>query len=103
MRLSWPLGLYRVSGESMEPSYKPGRLVVGLRCAKPHRGDVVVADFGRLLIKRVGRIETDGGLWLLGDNPGMSSDSRDFGPVPPECVKAVILFSNFVSKPSIKR
>ena len=40
----------------------------------PHQGDVVA-------IKRVAELR-DGALWLLGDNPAGSSDSRTYGAVP---------------------
>jgi len=40
----------------------------------PYRSDVQ-------MLKRVQRIETDGRLFLIGDNPLESFDSRGFGPV----------------------
>jgi type IV secretory pathway protease TraF len=35
-------------------------------------------------MKRVVRIEDRGGVWLEGDNPAESTDSRHFGPVSPD-------------------
>lgn len=75
----------------MMPTLKPGYVVVGLRTLRPKAGRVVVAEVGgRLVIKRVASI--DGGkVWLLGDNPSQSTDSRTFGAVPVEAVRAVIV------------
>ena len=53
---------------------------------KPREGDVVVAkhpNTGRLIVKRVSRIELDRYL-LRGDNERASSDSRGFGAVTRE-------------------
>lgn len=33
--------------------------------------------------------------FLLGDNPGYSLDSRDFGPVPAECITNIVIFHIF--------
>jgi len=48
-------------------------------------GDVVLAahptQSGTRIIKRVAELR-DGGLWLLGDNPEQSTDSRQYGVVP---------------------
>ena len=48
------------------------------RCAIP-------ADAGRVLVKRVGAV-LDDGIVVRGDNPGASTDSRSFGPVPSSAV-----------------
>lgn len=75
-----PLCLYRVSGQSMLPTYKPGDLVLGWKKFKPKVGDVVVVMFDRPRIKRVKQVLADG-VWVEGDNPDHSSDSRDLGTV----------------------
>jgi nickel-type superoxide dismutase maturation protease len=88
-----------VVGDSMSPELVPGdRLLV--RRLRPHicpartrtrrrsvavkPGDIVVAkdprDPSRVLVKRVARLQGRE-VWLAGDNPGKSTDSRDFGPV----------------------
>ena len=98
-----------VRGPSMYPTLAPGEYVLfdGLayRRAPPRRGDVVLAtdprEPRRRIIKRTaggpgeqvtagGRTWTLGeGEWLLlGDAPESSTDSRDFGPVGPECIQA---------------
>ena len=76
----------------MEPTFRDGDwlLVRRLRRA-PRPGDVVVAadprEPSRLLVKRVRRIAADG-LIVQGDHadPAESTDSRQFGPIPPAAV-----------------
>jgi nickel-type superoxide dismutase maturation protease len=55
-------------------------------------GDVVVArrpDRPQLeIIKRIHSIDTAGTIFLVGDNPGASTDSRAFGPVTREHILA---------------
>jgi nickel-type superoxide dismutase maturation protease len=87
----WPLHIYRVSGESMRPTYAPGDTLLGWRWFKPRPGHVVVAYHeGRSLIKRVVSLDV-GGVWIEGDNPPQSTDSRHFGPLGPEQIQARII------------
>jgi nickel-type superoxide dismutase maturation protease len=57
-----------------------------------HVGDVVVArrpDRRDVeMVKRIQAIDQNGALFLTGDNPAMSTDSRTFGPVPRDLVLA---------------
>jgi phage repressor protein C with HTH and peptisase S24 domain len=90
-RLTWPLWIYRVAGESMLPTYRPGDTLLGLRWFSPRAGQVVVAMRGRrLLIKRIIKIEGSA-IWLEGDNPGSSTDSRHFGPLTTTDLQACII------------
>ena len=91
MRLRLPFKLYRVSGESMLPTYQPDDLLLGCRWGLPHEGDVVVARLDKPLIKRLHCVQSDGRLWLLGDNAVSSTDSRQFGAVSADAVQAVII------------
>ncbi|WP_436946610.1 S26 family signal peptidase [Streptomyces sp. SudanB52_2052] len=95
----------KVVGWSMEPTLAPGSEVIARR-VPPHSlaiGDIVVVpapDSGQLIIKRIAAIGgtpspaalgaagtvPDGMVVLLGDNPGMSHDSRHFGSVPADRV-----------------
>jgi len=56
----------------------------------PCPGDVVLARHpfkrGVEMVKRVLRIEEDGRVFLLGDDPIESRDSRGFGPLPPDLI-----------------
>ena len=72
----------------MAPRLPSGALIVArpLKPATPLRvGDVVVArrpDRPELeIIKRIHSIDPAGALFLVGDNPAASTDSRQFGPV----------------------
>lgn len=81
--VSWP---YRVSGDSMEPSFHNGQWLIVNRIGQPKVGDVVVFRFRRTeLLKRIIR-PVDGGWWMEGDNKDHSTDSRSFGPVPKSAI-----------------
>ena len=76
----------RVRGPSMSPTVRDGdrllvRRVRAVSAVRP--GDVVLARFparpGLLVVKRVVRA-VEGGHWVQGDNPGVTDDSRAFGP-----------------------
>ena len=75
----------------MIPKLQPGdELLVDSRAYRhqsPQVGDIVVAQrpdrTNVTIIKRVASVEKDGRLYLLGDNPTSSTDSRSFGLVPP--------------------
>jgi nickel-type superoxide dismutase maturation protease len=86
----WPLGIYRVAGESMQPTYQPGDTVLGWRWFRPKRGDIVVVKRDRMLIKRVTHVNVEG-IFLEGDNPRRSTDSRTFGLVRRDQVEARII------------
>ncbi len=87
----WPLGLYRVAGESMRPTYEPGDTLLGWRWFRPRAGQVVVAwQDSRPLVKRIKRLSGHQ-VWIEGDNPAASTDSRSFGPVTLAQVEAVII------------
>jgi|GEM_PF-4787718 inner membrane protease subunit 1 len=89
----------RVQDESMVPALVPGdRLLVDLRAYRsedPRPGQIVLLtdpeDPRRWLIKRVHEVRQDisGELWILvqGDNLFRSRDSRQFGPLPRDCLR----------------
>ena len=79
----------------MAPRLPSGALVVArpIDAMTPLRvGDVVVArrpDRPELeIIKRIQAIDGNGAIFLVGDNPSSSTDSRQFGAVPREQIVA---------------
>jgi len=94
-------GRFRVADRSMAPTLEPGDcLYVDRRAYRDHApapGDLVVARDptlpSRLLVKRVAESPTPPTttsstrqVYLLGDEPIGSHDSRHFGPVPRDSV-----------------
>jgi nickel-type superoxide dismutase maturation protease len=93
--LLWLLRLrrrYRVTGASMSPLLQAGEEILAnpraYRRVPPRPGDLVVARHpyrtDLLLIKRVAAVLENGHCLLEGDSRLESSDSRSFGPLPPE-------------------
>ena len=86
-----------VDGFSMAPTLVPGDRVLitpmQAQATLPAPGSIVVARrpdrTTTRIIKRLADIE-DGGLVLLGDNPGASTDSRQFGVVPRRLLIGVV-------------
>lgn len=74
----------------MVPTLKEGDVLLysprAYKAALPHVGDVVIACHparaGLKIVKRVGNVTGDGRLFLTGDNPSETTDSRHFGHVP---------------------
>ena len=111
----WHMSLVKVMGHSMYPGLLEGdRVIYRTRSrlsAGPRLGSIVVFPLpttrGCLLIKRVSGTEGDavpvgdaaemrivpaGHLYVLGDNPEWSLDSRQFGTIPKETVVGVVLW-----------
>jgi nickel-type superoxide dismutase maturation protease len=87
-RILKPVYPLRVRGESMAPRLTGGALVIAQAVDATtilRVGDVVVArrpDRPQLeIIKRIQSIAAEGTIFLTGDNPRESTDSRDFGSV----------------------
>jgi nickel-type superoxide dismutase maturation protease len=80
----------------MAPALRHGdQVVVWLaRRPRPRAGAVVLVDLPGergLGIKRLRRVEPSGQLWLQGDNPAGSTDSRQFGAVPATALRGRVL------------
>lgn len=100
--MRWPVKVFKVTGDSMEPTYREGTFLLGSGWARAKQGSVVVVSppdsfhsiknipKSRKHIKRVRDINEEG-IWVEGDNPAASTDSRQYGYVQPENIKAVIL------------
>lgn len=93
------IDLYVIRGHSMEPNLAPGQVVVVDRVAyrfrPPRDGEVVVFRSPLTLrpaVKRLHHLEPESGLFLTGDNPGDSIDSRHFGVIPRSAVIGRVLF-----------
>jgi inner membrane protease subunit 2 len=100
--LRWKPFRVEVRGSSMLPSLSPGDWALAVAASRYRRGDVVVVEHpGRPdfeLVKRVvgvpgdltpdGRVLDADEFWIEGDRPESSIDSRSFGPVRLEHLKA---------------
>ncbi len=79
-----PIRIFRVAERSMEPTIHSGAYVLA-NCLKPkvRPGDIVVIRYpkeGIIMVKRVSSINGDE-VFIQGDNPKESLDSRHFGAV----------------------
>jgi phage repressor protein C with HTH and peptisase S24 domain len=76
----------------MLPTLKPGKFVLAhhTRTFKPGQIIVVFVN-GREMIKRIDRHE-NGKVFLLGDNPEKSTDSRKFGWVGDQYIEGVVFW-----------
>jgi len=84
-----------VSGLSMAPALQPGDRLVVWRTKSVHPGDIVAAHDPRLPQRKVLKRVVDvgpAGLYLLGDNPEHSTDSRRFGLVPVTLVEGRVVY-----------
>jgi nickel-type superoxide dismutase maturation protease len=92
-----------VEGPSMAPTLQPGDFLVGTIRGPRRRGSLVVVSHpgrsGYEMVKRIAAVPAGDasnrafdqtGYWLLGDNPGASTDSRTLGPMPEEAIRGVI-------------
>lgn len=82
----------QVQGDSMLPALHDGQLVVGRQTHELRPGDVVIVSHDGL--EKIKRIERQQGnlLYLLGDNAGASTDSRDFGWVQAQAIVAKVVW-----------
>lgn len=81
----------RIVGDSMLPSLRSGQLVLFVAGRRPRVGTIVMLRHdGIEKIKRIARIES-GRVYVLGDNPAVSTDSRQFGWLGLETVRATLV------------
>jgi nickel-type superoxide dismutase maturation protease len=93
-----------IEGSSMSPTLEPGDWALAVAAGRLRRGDLVVIEHptrpGFEVVKRIlglpseltagGRILRSDEFWVEGDNPGASTDSRDFGPVTRDRIRAEV-------------
>lgn len=80
----------RVAGESMLPKLRSGQLVLAVK-KPPKVGNVVIAQVGaREIVKRIDNL-SDERVFLTGDNPGRSTDSRSYGYLPKPVILGVVV------------
>ncbi len=84
----------------MTPALAPGDYVVVDSRAYvrrlPELGDIALArdprEPSRIIAKRVAALEPGGAVVLLGDNREESTDSRTFGPLPPDALTGRVIW-----------
>lgn len=86
--------LVSVKGYSMYPTYSSGDTILATRIfTSVNENDIVICiHAGEFVIKRVKKIEKNGEIFLMGDNPSNSEDSRTYGPVPISSIYGKVLF-----------
>ena len=100
----WRPTRIEVQGASMVPTLMPGDWALAVTRRRYRRGDVVVVEHpgrpGYEMVKRVlggphelvgERLLADDEFWVVGDREDVSTDSRHFGPVRREQVRANVL------------
>jgi nickel-type superoxide dismutase maturation protease len=102
--LRWKPSRVEIEGASMAPTLVPEDWALVAKPARFRRGDVVVVEHperpGYEMVKRLvgvpgdavaGRVLGDGEYWVEGDYEPASTDSRQFGPVHVDELKAKVL------------
>ena len=102
------LGVVKITGNSMAPTFKDGALMIYASIAREDRrrqkqlnrlmiGDIVIFDReGQTMIKRIKRMNMSANtdqlmIWVEGDNELESVDSRQWGPIPMDLVEAKVI------------
>lgn len=102
--LRWKPFRIEIRGGSMRPALEPGEWALAVATRRVRRGGVVVVEHpdrpGFEMVKRViavpgdlapdGRVLDADEFWVEGDSPDESTDSRHFGRVRREHVKAAV-------------
>ena len=93
MKLGAPLLIRQIKGHSMLPALPPNTIVWGwcwfLRLRPGHV--VVITHDGKEKVKRIQKLEGER-VFLVGDHPEASTDSRHFGWLPRTVVRARVIW-----------
>jgi len=80
----------------MRPRLQPADRLLVFQWARPKPGDIVVLREPdaqlTFAVKRVASLEPNGDVIVSGDNPNVSRDSREFGPVPRQLIVGRVMF-----------
>ena len=93
MKMIWPFMIRRVQGHSMVPTLPPGTIVYAIRWfkgIKPGRVIIFHRD-NREVIKRIDHTNS-AGVYVLGDHPETSTDSRHYGVIQSESIEGVVFW-----------
>jgi len=87
------LGRVLVQGPSMAPTLRHGDQLLVVRRGRARPGALVVVRLpdGTLAVKRFVRNVDEEALWVEGDNPFGSTDSRTVGPLPATALVGVAI------------
>ncbi len=86
------LYIRRVEGDSMQPALRKGQIVLACTAKVYRINDIVMFRHGGLeKIKRISQIEGNK-IFLLGDNPPTSTDSRSFGWLNSDKIVAKVFY-----------
>jgi len=84
-----------VRGPSMAPALRHGDQLLAwmLPSPRPRTGSVVLVELpdAGLVVKRLTQVRADGALWVEGDNPFGSTDSRQVGAVAADALRGRIV------------
>ena len=82
----------RVVGSSMEPTFAEGQVLIASPLARVRLHDVVLLRHNGLeKLKRVAKLE-GGMVFLAGDNPAASTDSRHFGRLSKDVITGTVIW-----------
>jgi nickel-type superoxide dismutase maturation protease len=91
-----PLRRFVVEDTSMQPTLQPGDRLWVFQWPSPRPGDVVVLRLPdrqlTFAVKRVASLDTQGGVVVHSDNPNVSRDSRESGPVARRLIVGRVIY-----------
>lgn len=89
-----PIIIRRVFGHSMIPILPPKTLVLGWAWTSNYKpGQIIIFQHdAKEKIKRISEVLGDGSIYVVGEHPETSTDSRQFGAIAPEHVLARIIW-----------